>query len=303
MELRHFRYFVAVGEEEHFGRAAERLSIAQPALTRQIQDLEKEIGFQLFDRLSRGVKLNAAGKQLLIDARRILQDASEATLRAERIARGQAGTLRIGFLEHTSWSGIVPNSFRRFRESRSNVELELQPSTTIEQLEIIHSGSLDGGFVHQVPKHYHELDQLLVGVARIELAVPQNHPLTKFKKIRLRDLTDVPFVWFPRREAPALYDRLIHECVKGGLTSPRVVQEGFNEATILSLVSTGMGVGWVLNTAQGRSSNVIIPVVDLNVTLPLNFVWRKDNTSPSLEGFIQVLRAMPELKTTQKKKE
>src|SRR6202051_2108182 len=96
MELRHLRYFVAVGEEQHFGRAAERLHIAQPALSRQIQDLEREMGFVLFDRLPRGVRLNAAGKLFLTDARRILHDVDEAKLRAERIALGKAGTLRIG---------------------------------------------------------------------------------------------------------------------------------------------------------------------------------------------------------------
>jgi DNA-binding transcriptional LysR family regulator len=152
MELRHLRYFVAVGEEQHYGRAADRLRLAQPALSRQIQDLEEEIGFKLFERLPRGVKLNAAGQQFLKDARRILQEVNEATLRADRIARGHSGTLRIGFLEHTSWAGVVPNSFRRFRELRPNVELQLQPATTIEQLDAIRSGHLDAGFLNDPPK-------------------------------------------------------------------------------------------------------------------------------------------------------
>src|SRR3954453_11066098 len=106
MELRHLRYFVGVGEEQHFGRAASRLHIAQPALSRQIQDLEEEIGFKLFDRLPRGVKLSAAGKLFLEDARRILQQLNEAIERAQRVARGQSGTLRIGFTENASWHGI-----------------------------------------------------------------------------------------------------------------------------------------------------------------------------------------------------
>ena len=105
MELRHLRYFVAVGEEEHYGRAARRLHVAQPALSRQIQDLERQIGFRLFQRLPRGVKLNAAGKQFLADARRILQDVEESTARAARVARGQSGTLRIGFTEDALWRG------------------------------------------------------------------------------------------------------------------------------------------------------------------------------------------------------
>src|SRR4029077_20018972 len=99
MELRHLRYFVAVGDEEHYNRAAQRLRVAQPALSRQIQDLEEEIGFKLFDRLPRGVKISAAGKCLLEDARSILQQISDATARAKRVASGQSGTLRVGFVE------------------------------------------------------------------------------------------------------------------------------------------------------------------------------------------------------------
>jgi DNA-binding transcriptional LysR family regulator len=109
MELRHLRYFVEVGEEEHYGRAAQRLGIAQPALTRQIQGLEDEIGFKLFDRLPRGVRISAAGKSFLEDVRRILQQVDEAQMRAGRVASGQAGTLRVGFIESASWHGIVPD--------------------------------------------------------------------------------------------------------------------------------------------------------------------------------------------------
>ena len=107
MELRHLRYFVAIGEEENYRRAAQRLNVAQTALSTQIQDLEAELGFKLFDRLPRGVKLSAAGKLFLEDARRILQQVNEAAQRAARVARGQSGTLRIGFTENASWRGVV----------------------------------------------------------------------------------------------------------------------------------------------------------------------------------------------------
>src|SRR5258706_6519826 len=106
MELRHLRYFVAVGEEQHYGRAAQRLRVAQPALSRQIQDLEREIGFKLFDRLSRGVKISSAGKLFLEDTRRLLQQLNEATEGAQPVARGQSGTLRVGFTVTTSWPGV-----------------------------------------------------------------------------------------------------------------------------------------------------------------------------------------------------
>jgi DNA-binding transcriptional LysR family regulator len=302
MELRHLRYFVAVGEEQHYGRAASRLRVAQPALSRQIQDLEEEIGYKLFERLPRGVKLSAAGKLFLQDARRILQEVNEAAARAGRVARGLSGTLRVGFAENASWRGVVPDSFRRFRERQPDAELQLQPAASFEQLEAIRSGRLDGGFVNFMPNSDPELDQLLVAIHHVELAAPKKHALTKLKKLRLRDLTDVPFVWFPRWASPAFYDRLMHECHRGGLKSPRIVQEGLNEATILSLVSNGLGVGWVLGTARWRSpeSVVILPVVDLNMPLPLALAWRRDNTSPLLAHFIDEVQRLPDVRAVNK---
>jgi DNA-binding transcriptional LysR family regulator len=302
MELRHLRYFVAVGEEQHYGRAASRLRVAQPALSRQIQDLEAEVGFKLFERLPRGVKLSAAGKQFLQDARRILQEVNEAAGRAGRVARGLSGTLRVGFAENASWRGVVPDSFRRFREQQPDAELQLQPAASLEQLEAIRSGRLDAGFVNFMPKSDLELDQLPVAIHHVELAAPKRHALTKLKKLRLRDLTDVPFVWFPRWANPAFYDRLMHECYRGGLKSPRIVQEGLNEATILSLVSSGLGVGWVVGTARWRSpeSVVILPVVDLTMPLPMALAWRRNNTSTLLANFIAEVQRLPEVRAVNK---
>ena len=143
MELRHLRYFVAVGEEQHYGRGAQRLRVAQPALSRQIQDLEEEVGFKLFDRLSRGVKLSPAGKSFLEEARRILQHVEEATRRAKRVASGQLGTLRVGFIESMSWHGVVPDSFRQFRERQPDAELQIKPLSSLEQIAAVRSGQLD----------------------------------------------------------------------------------------------------------------------------------------------------------------
>jgi DNA-binding transcriptional LysR family regulator len=302
MELRHLRYFVAVGEEQHYGRAAGRLRVAQPALSRQIQDLERELGFKLFDRLPRGVKLSAAGKLFLLDARRILLEVNEAAARAGRVARGLSGTLRVGFTENSSWRGVVPDSVRRFREQQPDAELQLQPAASLEQLEAIRSGRLDGGFLNFMPKSDPDLDQLLVALQHVDLAVPKRHPLTKLKRLRLRDLTDVPFVWFPRWASPAFYDRMMRECYRGGLKSPRIVQEGLNEATILSLVSTGLGVGWVLGTARWRSPEnvVILPVADLNMPLQLAFAWRRDNAAPLLVNFIAELKRLPDVRAVNK---
>jgi DNA-binding transcriptional LysR family regulator len=293
---------VAVGEEQHYGRASRRLRVAQPALSRQIQDLEEEVGFKLFDRLPRGVKLSAAGVLFLEDARRILRAVSEATARAAHVARGQSGTLRVGFLENASWHGVVPDSFRRIREQQPDAQLQLQPAASLEQLDAIRSGRLDAGFVNFMPKADPELDQLTVAVHHVELAVPKRHRLTKLKKLRLRDLVNAAFVWFPRWAAPAFYDQMMAACYRGGLKSPRIVQEGLNEATILSLVSTGLGVGWVLGSARWRSpaTLVILPLADLNVTLRLALAWRRDNTSPLLARFISEVEGLPDVRALNK---
>ena len=302
MELRHLRYFVAIGEEENYRRAAQRLSVAQTALSTQMKDLEAELGFKLFDRLPRGVKLSVAGKLFLEDARRILQQVSEAAARAARVARGQSGTLRIGFTENASWYGVVPDALRLFRQRHPDAELQLRPAGSVDQIEDIRSGRVDAGFVFNMPKNDEELDHLSVAVQHVELSVPKGHPLSKIKKLRLRDLVDAPFIWFPRREAPAFYDRLLHECYRGGLKSPHIVQEAANEATILSLVSHGMGVGWVNGTARWRCPKrvAILSVTDLDMPLPMALAWRKATTSPLLTSFIAEVQRLPEVQALSK---
>jgi len=298
MELRHLRYFVAVGEEQHYGRAAERLRVAQPALSRQIQDLESEIGFQLFDRLPRGVRLSSAGKTLLEDARLILQHVNEATIRAGRVARGLAGTLRVGFTESASWHGVVPASFLLFRQGQSDAELQLVPSSSLEQVQAIRSGRLDAGFVFNMPRTDPELDQLQVASQKLVLAAHKRHPLTQSKRLRLRDLTDAAFVWFPRRQSPAYYDRLMQACFRGGLKAPRIVQEAVDQATLLSLVACGLGVAFVSDATRWRCPKDVAlrPVVDLHLPIAFSLVWRKDNASPLLARFVADVRQLPEVR-------
>jgi DNA-binding transcriptional LysR family regulator len=303
MELRHLRYFVAVGEEQHYGRGAKRLRVAQPALSRQIQDLEEEIGFKLFDRLSRGVKVSAAGKVFLEDARRVLQQVEEATRRAKRVASGQSGTLRVGFVESISWHGVVPDSLRQFRERQPDAELQLKPLSSLEQIAAVRSGQLDAGFVFTIANIDRELAQLEVASINLMLAAPKGYPLAKSKKLRLRDLNNASFIWFPRRESPVYYDRLMHVCFRGGLKSPHIVQEGVNEATILSLVSCGLGVAFVSSATRWRcpESVALLPVIDLKLPLPFALIWQKDNASPLLEKFVADVRLLPEVEAYSKR--
>jgi DNA-binding transcriptional LysR family regulator len=295
MELRHLRYFVAAGEEQHLGRAAARLHVAQPSLSRQIQDLEQEIGFQLFDRLPRGVRLSAGGKVFLEDCRRILQEVNEAALRGERAARGLIGTLRVGFTESASWHGVVPESLREFRRKHPQGDLKLSPLISLDQVEAVRSGRLDAGFVY-VPTSDREMDQVAVGAHEVVLATPRRHPVSRLKRLRLRDLTDTDFVWFPRREHPANYDRLVQACARGGLANPRIVQEAVDQATMLSLVACGLGVAFVTDATRWRCPKDVVlrRVVDLRLPLTLSLIWRKYDWSPLLARFVADVKQLAE---------
>jgi len=294
MELRHLRYFVVVGEEQHFGRAAERLHVAQPALSRQIQDLERELGFALFDRLPRGVRLNAAGKLFLTDARRILQDVDEAKIRAERIAQGKAGTLRIGIATAVSWHGLVRDSFREFRRRQPDVGLELHHLLSVHQVEPILSGRLDVGLAASLPPWDKDLAHWEFAQDRMVLAVPKGHELTKRKTVRLRDLRNIPFVWFPRWVNPVFHDRMMQACARGGLSAPRIVQEAPDRDTNLGLVQCRIGIAWLTESTRWHCPRgiVLLPVVDMDVRLPFSLIWKKDNSSPLLQRFIAQVEAL-----------
>jgi DNA-binding transcriptional LysR family regulator len=293
MELRHLRYFVGVGEEQHFGRAAARLHIAQPALSRQIQDLEREMGFLLFDRLPRGVRLSAAGKLFLGDARRILQDVDEAKRRAERIALGKAGSLRIGIAMALSWHGMVVESFREFRRRQPNAELVLHHLLSIHQVEAVLSGRLDAGFAASITPWNKDLAHWEFARDRILLAVPKGHPLTKRGKIRLRDLRDLPFIWFQRSANPAFDDQLVEACARGGLSNPRIVQEATDRDTLIGSVQSRIGIAWLTESIRWHCPRdiALLPVADMNVRLPFNLIWKKDNSLPLLQRFVAQVQA------------
>jgi DNA-binding transcriptional LysR family regulator len=207
------------------------------------------------------------------------------------VASGTAGTLRVGFVESISWHGVVPELFRRFRQKRPDAELTPVPMLSLGQVEAIGSGRLDAGFVVNMTTLGGELDQRLVAQHKVVLAAPKGHPLTRQTRLRLSHLKDVPFVWFPRRTNPAAYDRLMQACFRGGLKSPRIVQEADDHATILSLVSCRLGVALVSDSARWQCPRgvALLPIVDLKVLVPISLIWRKDNRSPLLQRFLNIL--------------
>jgi DNA-binding transcriptional LysR family regulator len=203
----------------------------------------------------------------------------------------------MGLVETISWNGVVPESFRRFRDLYPDAELQLHPSSSAAQIEAVRSGRLDAGFVFTIANLDPELAQLPVAVLNLVLATPKGHPLAKSKGLRLRDLNDAAFIWFPRRESPVFYDRLMQECFRGGLKTPHILQEAVNEATILSLVSCRLGVAFVSSATRWRCPKgvVLLPVVDLNLPLSFALIWRKDNKSPLLERFVADVRSLPQV--------
>jgi len=202
MELRHLCSFVAVGEAEHCGRAAARLHVVQPALTRQVRQLEAALGCALFARLTRGVRLTEAGQACLAEARRLLADLGHGVDRTRRVAPGQVGRLRVGCADTATSSGALPSILRDFRARWPDVRLELLPSSSVAAGEHLRAQEVDVACVDILPTHLHALKTHTISVARMVLALPHAHPLLVDERVRLGDLTQEPFVWFPRAGAP-----------------------------------------------------------------------------------------------------
>lgn len=291
MELRHLRYFIAVGEEEHFRRAAERLRVAQPALTRQIKQIEEEIGCPLFDRLKRGVRLTEAGRSFLDEARRILHDLERALERTRLVAQGKVGRLRVGFADSATYSGEIPSILRDFRDRWPDVRLDLFPSTSVATGELLREQRLDLGFVYALPTDLPQLKTHKISAERIVLALPQSHPLVKRKRVKLGDLQGEPFVWIPRAVAPHYYDRVLSACHAAGLTL-NIAQEGNNDTTMLSLVAGGIGLSFTIKSAEKRKPDSVVlrEVEDLRLTVDLSAIWREDNKAPALRKLIEIVR-------------
>lgn len=291
MELRRLRYFIVAAEEENFHRAAARLHVAQPALSRQIALLEDELGCELFSRVRRRVYLTTAGRLYLEDARRILRELELANQRVRLAATGQVGTLRIGLRETAGRSPLVSRTCSRFRQSYPDVELRLQQMTSPAQCDALRAGELDAGFIYLSPDHDEGLERLPVAEDRFYLALQRGHPLAGQARIRLQDLTDEPFIWLARTHNAYYSDALLRDCVAAGLT-PRIIQEADTEPMALNLVAVGMGSGFVV--APGDEAPipgvVLKPVEELDTVLTLALVWRQEMLSVLTANFLEVMR-------------
>lgn len=293
MNFRKLRYFCTIAAEGSLSKAAEKLFVAQPALSRQLSELEEEVGTSLFNRQARGVTLTAAGKTFLRDAAKILEDMEEAKSRALQAAQGQVGSLDIGLIEYFSWHRSVVQPIRLFREQHAGVSLKLstwEASTDIQNRVI--EGELDCGFAFNRPKDDKHLTGLPVLSVGFLLAVPANSPLAQRSSITMGELAHEPFVWIPRDVAPVHYDRCLMLCNQAGF-SPRIAQIATTESGRLSLVAAGVGCAIVTSAGiYWKPEQVsLLSLSDVDLKIDLELVWRQDNPSPTLTNFISAVKA------------
>ncbi|AUH52911.1 LysR family transcriptional regulator [Chromobacterium sp. ATCC 53434] len=293
MELRHLRYFAAVAEHASMRAASERLHITQPAITRQIQDLEAELGFTLFTRSPRGLRLTPAGDSYLRDARRILAALDAAATAARRVADGVAGQLRLGYVENAGWDGVVPQALHRFQAEAPDVAMALSTLNSPEQLAAIAQDALDGGFIYRFDPLPDDLAALPLLSHDIVLALPRAWRIAhdEAQPFDLHALAGRPFVSFPRAVYPAYHDRLFSACQQAGIRL-NIVQEQPTEAAMLSLVCSGIGAAIVnaANLARPPAQVRFYRLQNLSVPLPLCFVWQRQAGNPALARFVETLR-------------
>ncbi|MES2743666.1 MAG: LysR family transcriptional regulator [Pseudomonadota bacterium] len=292
LELRQLRYFVAVAEELHFGRAAHRLHMTQPPLSQAIQLLEAALGAVLFVRNRREVRLAPAGLALLPAARRLLAAAQELPDIARRAAAGEAGRLALAFVSSADYS-VLPPFLRAYRAAFPQVHIRLQEATSDVQLDDLLQGRVDAGLlIAPLPDRAGiELDYVAVLAEPLILAAPERFGGADGAAVNLAALPPLPLIIFPRSIAPALHDAIL-TVFRGAGVTPVIGQEAIQMQTIVSLVSAGMGIALVPQSV----SNLQRPGVSyhaLSTPTPLvetGLAWRRDNRSPVLAGFLDLLR-------------
>jgi len=290
MELRHLRSFVAVAEERHFGRAAERLHMAQPPLSQQIRRLEAELGATLLHRTTRSVELAPAGDVLLVRAREILALVEGATEDARRAARGEFGRLAVGFTGSATYA-LLPQVAAALRSELPGVVLDLRGELlTPAQVERLLDGRLDVGLLRPPVRD----GDLAVEVVRSEPLVavlPEAHPLAEADSVPLEELEGEPFVVYPSHFRSVVHDAVEATCAAHGF-HPRVALEVSETATLVSFVAAGLGVSLVPESVRHMTVHgaVYRPLARDAAAVELAVAWRRADTSPVLERALEVVR-------------
>jgi DNA-binding transcriptional LysR family regulator len=292
MELRHLRYFVAVAEEQHVGRSAARLHISASPLSRQLRELEEEVGTPLLERVGRGIRTSPAGAVFAADARALLADLTRAVERAQAAARGETGHLAIGFTESAVFAQVIPALAGAFRREHPNVTLELVPLANDELRLALRAQKVGAGLSFGIAEPERTLRHELLFAERVVLALPRTHPLARKKRLFVRDLQDQPFVWSARPERAPLLDTLWAWLRARGVT-PRVVLESRATVMRLSLVASGVGLTFVADPAPPPPEVVVKPISDLKLRAKAHLLWRtEDEATPLVRSLRAITREL-----------
>ncbi len=291
VELRHLRYFVAVAEEMHFSRAAEKLQMAQPPLSQQIRQLEHLVGVRLFERNHHSVTLTSAGQVFLEDAVSILAQVDQALLRMQQAQHGQVGRLDIGFINNAmATETFIPEVLAVYHQRFPCVEVHLCEMRPERQLQALQKQQIQVGFVasfQRVPAEFEA--EVLQRIPFVAALAPQHH-LASLPSVALRSLIKEPFILCQRQSTPALYDCIIQRCGE----SPRVTQEVSDIRMVLGLVAANLGVSIVPASAMPLCTKGVVyrPLSDDGdaITVETALVWHRKSFSPVVEGFLAVVR-------------
>jgi len=287
VELRHLRYFAVVAQELHFGRAAERLHVAQPAVSQQIQRLEHELGVQLLERTSKHVRLTPEGAQLLEHAQRILSDADSLERLAGKVSRGQAGELRLGVVSVATFS-YLPQALRKFVQEADGVDVAVQVLDTPEQVDALVEDRLDVGLLRPWG-HNKDLSIVNLHNERMILAISSAHPLAHRRQVSIGEFSDDPFLTYRRDRGEGYYDLVVGICRASGFY-PRIVHELDEIYTITAMVAAGFGVALVPHAVALLKIPGVkyVPLKDPAASIGLAVAWSSCRVSPVAERFIKV---------------
>jgi len=281
MDLRHLNYFLILAEELHFGRAAERLNISQPPLSRMIQQIERELGVLLFERTKRSVMLTSGGIELLQDAKQMVLQMQAVKKRLSVFGKGETGTVRIGYVGavmHTELPKLLSNFIEQF--PHINLQFEEQPNNNL--LHGLNNGTLDAAFV-RTWLHPENLEERLILSEPFVAVVPAKHSLAMKKKISVKELKNENFITFTRECGPTIFDSFLVLCSNAGFT-PQISHHASQLNSVLRLIESGFGVSLLpANIEVGYKLKLkFIPLENAKETVPLIMLTRKGNAGPAL---------------------
>jgi len=292
MELRHLRYFVAVAEALSFTKAAEKLRLAQPSLTRQVRNLEDEIGVKLLDRSNNRVALTAEGRMFLFDTKKLLAMCAESVAAVQRMKRGESSDLNIGYVANIHY-GLLPATLGAFRKLCPGVALNLFDMTSAEQFLALDSRKIDLGFVGLRPAlSGHELLSERVSQDTMLVALPIGHALAKKTKVNFDELSTQFFIGMSAKTHPGAREWLTETCREAGFEG-QILQEADSEPTVIQFVADGLGVALLPEQITGLPhEGVIFCPFSPPLRRESTIAWRADNPSKPLKDYVQIVKEL-----------